>query len=390
MQFKDFFNRYDALGTLHTGFLQSMNMSAYTEDITFLNDLTYSLMDAYLFNELSDSLVLKRWKHYLVFDKAENRFEIKTAFYIDFAQAIFGYLAKKENWFKLSKKDFKSLSATDIKTISHGAKEIDMDYGATEEVKQYGQQQRTDQHGAQSVTNQYGQQQRTDQHGAQSVTNQYGQQQRTDQHGAQGVTRSYDKVVITVEKENDTHTTGAKSGTSAETVTNKIYPLGANAYVDDTQTTSSGSTSAAAYTDTDAWGDQKSTTGSREDGESRESYTDTSTDAQHTDTASTQSYTDTSTDAQHTDTASTQGYTDTSTDAQHTDSKSTTTHSDKQTVKAYVDEETHTKHIIISPNKLFEIEKELIDVGAYDLMLEAVKETMILGIWEGGHDCYIL
>lgn len=345
MQYKDFFDRYDALGTLHPGFLQSMDLSAYT-DIEFLNELTANLMDAYLYNELSDSLVLKRWKHYLVWDKAENRFEIKSAFYADFAAAVYAYLAKKQRWWELAHTNFTSLSATDIKTIEHGLKETEMDYGATQE------------------TNQYGQQQRTDVHGAKSVTNQYGQQQRTDMHGAQSVTRNYDKVEVKVERAQDSHVTGAESGSSSETVTNKVFPLGASAYVDDTQSSSSGTTSAQARTDTDTWGDQDTTTKAREDGESRAAFTDTSTDAQHSDTSSTQSYTDTSTDAQHTDT------------------KSTIAKQDKETVKAYVDTERHTKYIVISPEKIYEINKELVEIGAYDLMLEAVKETMLLEVWE--------
>ena len=345
MQFKEFFDRYDALGTLHPGFLQSMNLSAYT-DIEFLNELTTNLMDAYLYNELSDSLVLKRWKHYLVWDKAENRFEIKSAFYADFAAAVYAYLAKKQRWWELAQTNFTSLSATDIKTIEHGLKETDMDYGATQE------------------TNQYGQQQRTDVHGAQSVTNQYGQQQRTDVHGAQGVTRNYDKIEVKVERAQDSHVTGAESGSSSDTVTNRVFPLGASAFVDDTQIKSSSTTSAQARTDTDTWGDQDTTTKARTDEESRAAFTDTSTDAQHSDTSSTQAFTDTSTDAQHTDT------------------KSTIAKQDKQTVKAYVDTERHTKYILISPEKLYEIEKELVEIGAYDLMLEAVRETMLLEVWE--------
>lgn len=309
MQFKEFFDRYDALGTLHPGFLQSMDLSAYT-DIEFLNELTMNLMDAYLFNELSDSLVLKRWKHYLVWDKAENRFEIKSAFYADFAASVYAYLAKKQRWWELAHTNFTSLSATDIKTIEHGLKETDKDYGATQE------------------------------------TNQYGQQQRTDVHGAQSVTQNYDKVEIKLERAQDSHVTGAESGSSSETVTNKVFPLGAAAYVDDTQSSSSGTTSAQARTDTDTWGDQDTTTKAREDRESRAAFTDTSTDAQHTDT------------------------------------KSTIAKQDKETVKAYVDTERHTKYIVISPEKLYEINKELVEIGAYDLMMEAVRETMLLEVWE--------
>lgn len=314
MEFKHFFNAYDeTTGTQHTGFLQSMDFSALEESVTFLNELTWAFMDAYLYNELSESLVMRQWGHYMHYSKENARFEIMSAFYQDFVNAVAAKLMRAEKWYQLTKVDFTSLSATDIKTIEHGQKVTDLDYGATQE------------------------------------TNQIGQKQRTDVHGAQSATRNYDKVVVTVEREQDSHVTGAESGSSSETVTNKVFPLGAAAYVDDTQSTSSGTTSAAARTDTDSWGDQETSTAAREDTEGRASYTDTSTDAQHTDT------------------------------------RSTTAKQDKQTIKAYVDTERHTKHIVLSPDKYYQIEKELADIGVYDLMRDAVKETMLLCVWEGGY-----
>lgn len=349
MEFKHFFNAYDTIGIQHTGFLQSMDFSALEESVTFLNELTWAIMDEYLYNELSESLVMRQWGHYMHYNKENVRYEITSAFYRDFVNAVAAKLMRAEKWYQLTKVDFTALSATDIKTIEHGAKETDMDYGATQE------------------TNQYGQQQKTDVHGAQTVTNQYGQQQRTDVHGAQSVTRNYDKVEITVQRAQDTHLKGAESGTNGSTVTNKVYPLGASDFVNDTQSTTSGTTSTTARTDTDTWGNQDTTTKARTDGESRATYTDTSTDAQHSDSSSTQQYTDTSTDAQHTDT------------------RSTIAKQDKQTIKAYVDTERHTKHIVISPEKYYQIEKELADIGVYDLMRDAVKETMLLCVWEGGY-----
>ena len=59
MEFKHYFNAYDTLGTQHTGFLQSMDFSALTGSVTFLNELTMAMMDAYLYNELSGSLVMR-------------------------------------------------------------------------------------------------------------------------------------------------------------------------------------------------------------------------------------------------------------------------------------------------------------------------------------------
>lgn len=313
MEFKDFFNAYDTAGTQHTGFLQSMNFSGMTSQVTFLNELTMAFMDAYLYNELSKSLVMRQWANYMHYDKTDQRMEIDATFYVDFVNALAAKLMRAEKWYQLTQANFTSLSATDIKTIEHGLKETDMDYGATQE------------------------------------TNQYGQQQRTDVHGAQGVTWNYDKVEIKLERAQDTHLKGAESGTSGSTVTNKLFPLGASAYVDDTQSTTSGTTSAGARTDTDTWGNQDTTTKARTDGESRAAFTDTSTDAQHTDT------------------------------------RSTIAKQDKQTIKAYVDTERHTKYIIISPEKYYQIEKELADIGIYDLMRDAVRETALLCVWEGGY-----
>lgn len=314
MEFKHFFNAYDeTTGTQHTGFLQSMDFSALEESVTFLNELTWAIMDAYLYNELSESLVMRQWGHYMHYSKENARFEIMSAFYLDFVNAVTAKLIRAEKWYQLTKVDFTALSATDIKTIEHGLKETDLDYGATQE------------------------------------TSQFGQQQLTNVHGAQGVTRNYDKVEVTIQRGQDTHLKGAESGTNGSTVTNKVYPLGASDFVNDTQSTTSGSTSATARTDTDTWGNQDSTTKARTDGESRAAFTDTSTDAQHTDT------------------------------------RSTIAKQDKQTIKAYVDTERHTKHIIISPEKYYQIEKELADIGAYDLMRDAVKETLLLCVWEGGY-----
>ena len=65
MQFNDYFGAYDTLGTQHTGFLQSMDFSALTQDIPFLNDLTMAIVDAHLYNELSGSLVMRQWAKYI-------------------------------------------------------------------------------------------------------------------------------------------------------------------------------------------------------------------------------------------------------------------------------------------------------------------------------------
>lgn len=333
MTFKDYFDAYDAGGVLHAGFLQSMDFSGITSDITMLNDLTMAMMDAYLFNEFSSAIVMKNWREYMEYNREEERLEIKSAFYADFVKALYGYLARSQKWYELTQTDFTSLSATDIKTLEHGKKETEKEYGATQTTRAYG---------------------------AGEITRAYGAGQKTNVHGAQSVTRDYDRVVVTLSREDDTHIVGAAHTEGTGSTTGMVYPLGASAYVDDTKQTQSTEQDTDAQTNTEKYGDQETTTAARQDGESKATYTDTESEAAKTDRESS---------------------------AAKTDTESSTARTDTEEIKAYTDTERRTRFIVISPDKYFEISKELADIGVYDLMKCAVKETMLLNVWDGG-DCY--
>lgn len=411
MQFKDYFNAYDTVGNLHTGFLQAMNFSGLTQDVTFLNELTMVLMDAHLYNELSGSMVMRQWSKYMHFSKTNDRLEIWSQFYTDFVNALAAKLMKKEEWYKLTTTDFKALSATDIKTIEHGSKVTDYDYAQAQKTKQYGQDQTTTQYGqtqdtsvhgaavrqleygAQVEQSEYAQKQDTDAYGAGTLQKEYGATQTTTAHDAVAVTKVYDRVVVDVTHDgNDTHVIGAASTTG----THKIYPLGASDFVNDSQD----STNSLQHTNTDSFAKvttdtgrrtDSDTTGAHNDTESTLLHTDVETTAAKTDTHTSGAHTDVVTDAAHTDVVTDASRTDTVTGAQHTDTTTRSQRTDTETdaakkdtttIKAYTDTERHTKHIIISPEKYFEIEKELADIGVYDLMLEAVRETMLLSVWE--------
>lgn len=275
MKYSDYFNTYDTLGTQHSGFLSSMDFSSFLSEIPFLNDLTWGIIDSHLYNELSESIVMKQWARYMSYNKEHARMEIFAQFYTDFVVALAAKLYQKQQFMDLKDIDFRSLSAQDIRTLEHGEKETDRDYG---EAK---------------------------------------------------TTRDYDKVEITITREQDTHVIGEGHTEQEETATNKLYPLGASAYVDDTQSITEGSMDSDEQTNTDTWGDQGHTTKARKDEETKDARTDI------------------------------------------------------ETIKAYTDTERHTKNVIISPDKYFEIEKELAELNVYNIMKEAVKETMLLSIWEG-------
>lgn len=410
MQFKDYFSAYDTVGNLHNGFLQSMDFSGFT-DITFLNELTMALMDAHLFNELSGSLVMKQWAKYMHFSKANDRLEVWAQFYTDFKNALYAKLQKSEKWYQITKTDFTSLSATDIKTIEHGNKVTDYDYAQAQKTKQYGQDQTTTQYGqtqdtsvygaavkqleygAQVEQSQYAQKQDTDAYGAGTLQKEYGATQKTNEYGAVINQKSYDRVVVDVTHDgNDTHVIGAATTTG----THKIYPFGASDFVNDSQD----STNSLQQTNTDSFAKVTTDTGSRTDADTTAARTDTESSLLHTDVETTAAKTDTHTsgahtdvvtDAAHTDVVTDASRTDTVTGAQHTDTATRSQRTDTETdaakkdtttIKAYTDTERHTKHIVLSPDKYFEIQKELTELGVYDLMTEAVRGTMLLSIWE--------
>lgn len=385
MEFKNFFNCYDTVGTQHTGFLQSMDFTALSGSVTFLNELTMAMMDAYLYNELSESMVMRHWGQYMHYSRENERFEIMSVFYQDFVNALAAKLMRAEKWYQLTKVDFTSLSATDIKTIQHGSKETQRDYGQDETTNVFGQQQDTNVYGAREKTQRFGDFEETSIYGEDEKETVYGQKHSQLTHGQQTITKDYDAVVVTVERDQDTHEVGNTQTDTDTTTTNKLYPLGAAAYIDDTQSVVDSTTTTNTQTNTDTWGDQETSTAARQDGETHAEYMDTTLDNQHTDTETRQEHTDTHSIDQHTDVTEDATHTDTTTSATHTDTKTRDARRDTEQIMAYTDQETHVKHIVISPEKYYQIEKELAEIGVYDLMKDAVKETMLLCVWEGGY-----
>ena len=401
MQFNDYFGAYDTLGTQHTGFLQSMNFSALTHDIPFLNELTMSIIDAHLYNELSGSLVMRQWAKYMHYSKANARMEIFAQFYTDFVNTLAAKLYAKQEWVNLKNTDFTSLSATDIKTIEHGTKETEKDfaqkqrtnlYGADETTNVYGSQQDTNAYGETLTTNVYGQQQDTHLKGQVSIDHTYAPTETSNLYDTLEVTKDYDNVKVTVSHDgNDTHTVGATHTTSGTTTQHKIFPLGGSDYVNDTFDGTDVTNNSDQQINTDSYADVETDTNTRQDKETTATHTDkvstiqridNDTTAQHTDTDTMGEHTNTERVAAHTDTLTSGAHTDTLTRATHTDTLTDAAHKDTEKIKAYTDTERHTKHIIIAPDKYFEIEKELAELNIYELMADAVRETMLLSIWE--------
>ena len=147
---------------------------------------------------------------------------------------------------------------------------------------------------------------------------------KTITFGEKTINRGYDTVKVELKRGNDTTGNTARTDTETPgtvTTTDKIYPLGASDFVNDAQSISSKtqtSKTTGAVTVTNTYGDQTQTTDGRQDSE---------------------------------------------------------------VVLTHVDQEAHTKYVFISPEKYFEIQKELASINAYTIFGNAVKYAFSAAFW---------
>lgn len=316
--FKTFFNRYDLNGNLHTGFVQSMDLSNYS-DITFLNDLTATILDSFLFNELSNRIVLDRWKNYLKWNYTEKRFDIDANFYNDAVVSLYAYLLKQEKINSIIETDFKSLSAQETETINYGEKLTSKAYGAQNNSKAYGKIEIEISKGAE-----------TESKGAHTDTENKGAHTDTENKGTY----------------TDSETIGQQTNTN--TKTDSIYPFDANDFVNDSK--SEESTINGAQNNSTIHGAQSNSNvyGSQENSKSYGAQSNTRTYGKTTNETK-----------------------------ERTDTETKGTHTDSETITAHIDSKTKTKVILLSPEKYFDIQKELAEKNIYTLFSQAVDECFL-------------
>lgn len=109
--------------------------------------------------------------------------------------------------------------------------------------------------------------------------------------------------------------------------------------------------------------------------------TDTTTQAVQGFNSSSWSDSDKSTtvEAQRTNTVG--GGIDTHVEAQSTDKQETAAREDGESFTSYTDTLTHTKHLVLSPDAYFEIQKEMADYNLYVSVRDAVMDTVTKGVW---------
>ena len=120
--FARFFNPYTTGGTQKTGFFGNFDFSELYSDLDILSEIVPDLIDAYLYNEYSTRYVSSSWSRFMVWDKANKRYNINTDFYSEFAKAFCGHLMTAQNFFDLTKIDFSSLGDYIRKTKIYGNK----------------------------------------------------------------------------------------------------------------------------------------------------------------------------------------------------------------------------------------------------------------------------
>lgn len=369
----DFYNVYDENDTFHNGFLQSIDLSAYT-DIPFLNEITLNLMDAFLRNEIGNMLTSSRWSKLLEWDKTENRYVIKSEFYNIAKDTIYTYLIRGKGLYTLINNDFRSLSASETEQIIYGQKEELKDYDTVvltinrdDDSTVYGQEERTLQYGLHEIETGYGQIQRTLNYGEHETETEYGQLQRTLHYG---------QHVNSTEYGNTSETTNVGQQVNSSVNVNQTHPYDMNDFLDNTKDTRTDTNGTRQDSKTTSVHTDTNTSGVHEDSDTTGSRTDTTTDKLHTDTDTTAIHNDTVQDKQHTDTDTTASKTDVNKygDITHT----TDNRQDKNTIKTHTDQKTRTKVILIPPEKYFEIQKELLSHNVYDIMKDCVKECFTI------------
>ena len=334
--FKTFFNRYDTSGVYHNGFIQSIDLTSYT-DLTMLNDLSTAIIDSYLYNELCNRVVLDRWKKYLVWDETLKRFNIKPEFYTDAVVAIYVYLAKQQKFFEILETDFRSLSVQETETVN---------YGARTTIKGIGERLKTNVFD--NVVVELSKGTETESKGTHTDTLSKGTHTDSENKGAH--TDNESKGTYT-----DNENIGAQ--TNSNTKTDSIFPFDAAAFVNDTkseESTTNGaqvnSTVHGAQANSMSYGAQANSTiyGAQENTNVYGAQENSKTYGKTTNETKT-----------------------------HTDTERHSSTSDNESISAHIDTKTRTKTLIISPEKYYEIQNELAEKNIYTLFSQAIDECFL-------------
>lgn len=356
--FKTYFDIYDTDGTFHGGFIQNFDLTAYV-DFTMLNDLSAAILDAYVYNELSKRVVLDHWKKFLRWSEERKRFEIVPRFYTDATNALYVYLATKQKFFEVLETDFRSLSAQETETVNFGSKTTGRVYGEKAKTNVFDK-----------VVVELSKGTETENRATHTDTETRGAHSDTETRDA--YTDSESIGTHTDSETRGAHTDNESKGaqTNSNTRTEKVFPFDAAAFVNDTQTEESGTN--GAQSNSMAYGAQSNST----------QYGAQSNSTQYGEQEKTTAYGSQSNSTQYGAQENTRSFGKTTTETKtRTDTQTDGAHTDNETISAHIDTRTRTKVILLSPEKYFEIQKELSDKNVYTLFKQAIDECFL-------NDCF--
>lgn len=348
---KDFYNIKDTQGQTHNGFLQSMNFSGLTFPV--LNEVTISILDAYIFNRLSHCVALRHWADYLQYDATAKEIRIDADFYAAFVNALYVELMEADKFnTSILKGDFSSLSAKDLKKITYGEKTTNKHYDTvvveiTKGNDTEGTTARTDTHTENTHTD-------TENIGTHTDTTNLGE--RTDDETLGARSDSHSETAHT-----DTITPGDVTDEHLR------YALGGSTYQSDTKDIKTQTATTNAYGATSGTAGIGQQINERVTGDQENSIEYGAQENSTVYGAKSES-----------DVIGAQTITKTFGDQ----NKETSARDDSEVIESRIDQEEHTKHILISPEKYFEIEKELASINAYTIMSDAVKRAFAASCYE--------
>ncbi len=341
LRLHNFFNLDDTQGNHHNGFIQSIDLTSYV-DLTILNEITLYILDAFILNEIGNLKTMSRWNCFMRWDKENKKWIINADFYESAKQAIYVYLTRSQRFFELLSTDFRSLNATETEQIIYGAKEEQKDYDKV--IVNVERDNDSIQWGADLTTRVFGELQKQTEYGNTQSQTMYGSTEKQTEYG-------------NTEKQTEYGNTEKTIG-YGETRENKKYgQVEKEIYSDDKHNElKHGNTSETFIT-----GQQTNSSDVTnqthpfdlntflDDTASATSTTngqrqDTKTAISYTDETDATHYTDKDTTKEHTDIFSTLAHTDTETNAVHTDTETHATHTDTETHATHTDTETTTTH----------------------------------------------
>lgn len=332
-------------------------------DFTFFSDLTQAFLDAYLNRSLRECFLMDDIAAGITYDPTSGIYSINSSF--DVTELI-GYLQGKLTetqaiYDVMTQEDLNIVSFNDVDTNVYGKKTINRDYDKVTIDITNGQKKLTDVFAQDKTTNLYGNFDTDYDYAQDKSTLVYGQvEQRMDY--AQAVTNNLYAARTNTDEQ------GEQGSHTGDVVTKGIAGFNSSSFSDSEKTT----------TKLDK---MTHTLGGGTDTVTKMPHLDTNTTLQHTDTDTRDAHKDTITAKQHTDTVTRDGRTDTHTNDASSDKHETAARQDKEEVQTYTDTLTHTRHIVLSPDKFFAIQKEMADYNLYASVLDAVRESVTKGVW---------